>query len=103
MGISIKDDSRVSRFRVTTSCSPCYVKSSEIPCRRNWSRERNSGGGGACGQGPMARKRSRLCYIVKDGLLIIDSRSAITETRVEQVQCKLDRALEALERLERAK
>ena len=44
-----------------------------------------------------------LSYIVKDGLLMIDSRSAITETRVEEVERKLDRVLEALERLERAK
>ena len=42
-------------------------------------------------------------YIVKDGLLMIDSRSAITETRVEEAERKLDRILEALERLERAK
>jgi len=44
-----------------------------------------------------------LSYIVKDGFLMIDSRSAITETRVEEVERKLDRVLEALERLERAK
>ncbi len=44
-----------------------------------------------------------LAYIVKDGLLMIDSRSAITETRVEEVERKLDRVLEALERLERAR
>jgi hypothetical protein len=42
-------------------------------------------------------------HIVKDGLLTIDSRSAINETRVEEVERKLDRVLEALERLERAK
>ena len=44
-----------------------------------------------------------LSYIVKDGFLMIDSRSAITETRVEEVERKLDRVLEALERLERAR
>ncbi|MGO9467965.1 MAG: RNA polymerase sigma factor [Isosphaeraceae bacterium] len=44
-----------------------------------------------------------LSYIVKDGFLMIDSRSAITETRVEDVERKLDRVLEALERLERAR
>ena len=42
-------------------------------------------------------------YIVKDGALRIDSRFAITETRVEDVERKLDRVLEALERLERAR
>jgi hypothetical protein len=44
-----------------------------------------------------------LSYIVKDGVLIIDSRSSITETHVEEVERKLDRVLEALERLERAR
>jgi hypothetical protein len=44
-----------------------------------------------------------LSYMVKDGFLTIDSRSSITETRVEEVEHKLDRVLEALERLERAK
>ena len=44
-----------------------------------------------------------LSYMVKDGLLMIDSRSAITETRLEEVERKLDRVLEALERLERAR
>jgi RNA polymerase sigma factor (sigma-70 family) len=44
-----------------------------------------------------------LSYMVKDGFLMIDSRSAITETRVEEVERKLDRILEALERLERSK
>ncbi len=45
----------------------------------------------------------KLSYIVKDGFLMIDSRSAITEIRVEEVERKLDRVLETLERLERAK
>jgi hypothetical protein len=44
-----------------------------------------------------------LSYIVKDGLLMIDSRSAIAETRVEDVERKLDQVLEVLERLERAR
>ena len=41
-----------------------------------------------------------LSYIVKDGLLTIDSRSAITETRVEAMEHKLDRILKTLERLD---
>jgi RNA polymerase sigma factor (sigma-70 family) len=48
-------------------------------------------------------KQLGLSYIVKDGFLTIDSRSSITETRVEEMERKLDRVLEALERLERAK
>jgi hypothetical protein len=44
-----------------------------------------------------------LSYMVKDGLLMIDSRAVITETRAEEVERKLDRVLEALERLERVK
>jgi predicted DNA-binding protein (UPF0251 family) len=51
----------------------------------------------------MILKPLGLSYVVKDGLLMIDSRSAITETRVEEVERKLDRVLEALERLEKAK
>ena len=51
----------------------------------------------------MILKPLGLSYLVKDGFLMIDSRSAITETRVEEVERKLDRVLEALERLERAK
>jgi RNA polymerase sigma factor (sigma-70 family) len=48
-------------------------------------------------------KQLGLSYMVKDGLLMIDSRSAITESRVEEVERKLDQVLEALERLERTK
>jgi hypothetical protein len=44
-----------------------------------------------------------LAYTVRDGFLMIDSRSTITESRVEAVERKLDRVLEALERLERAR
>jgi hypothetical protein len=51
----------------------------------------------------MILKSLGLSYIVKDGFLMIDSRSAITETRVEEMERKLDRVLEALERLERIK
>ena len=50
----------------------------------------------------MILKPLGLSYLVKDGFLMIDSRSAITEVRVEEVERKLDRVLEALERLERA-
>ena len=61
-GISIRDASRASRFRVTSICCPWYVMSSETPYLRDWSREPNCGGGGACGQEYTARKRSRPCY-----------------------------------------
>jgi hypothetical protein len=41
-----------------------------------------------------------LCYIVKDGLLMIDSRANVTELRLEEVDRKLDRVLDALQRIE---
>ncbi len=40
-------------------------------------------------------------YLVKDGYLLIDSRTAILETRIEALDRKLDKVLESLERLER--
>ena len=43
-------------------------------------------------------KQVGLAYIVKDGCLMIDSRSGITEMRLEEVDQKLDRVLERLER-----
>ena len=42
----------------------------------------------------------QLSYIVKDGFLTIDSRTSVTEMRVEEMERKLDRLLEALVRLE---
>jgi RNA polymerase sigma factor (sigma-70 family) len=45
----------------------------------------------------------KLSYIVKDGFLMIDSRAAITEMRVADVERKLDRVLDVLERLEKSK
>ena len=44
-----------------------------------------------------------LDYIVKDGWLIIDSRAGITESKVEEIDRKLDQVLETLKRMERAK
>jgi RNA polymerase sigma factor (sigma-70 family) len=41
----------------------------------------------------------QLSYIVKDGFVIIDSRTSVTEMRVEELERKLDRVLESLERL----
>jgi hypothetical protein len=41
-----------------------------------------------------------LSYVVKDGFLMIDSRANVTEMRLEEVERKLDRVLDALERLE---
>jgi RNA polymerase sigma factor (sigma-70 family) len=41
-----------------------------------------------------------LSYIVKDGLLMIDSRANVTELRLEEVDHKLDRVLDALQRIE---
>jgi RNA polymerase sigma factor (sigma-70 family) len=45
----------------------------------------------------------KLSYVVKDGFLMIDSRAAITEMRVAEVERKLDRVLDVLERLEKSK
>jgi hypothetical protein len=44
-----------------------------------------------------------LAYVVKDGFLMVSSRSGITEIRVEEIERKLDKVLEVLGRLERAK
>jgi RNA polymerase sigma factor (sigma-70 family) len=44
----------------------------------------------------------RLSYVVKDGFLVISSREEITDRRLEQLDRKFDRLLEAMERLERA-
>ena len=44
-----------------------------------------------------------LSYVVKDGFLMIDSRANVTEMRLEEVERKLDRILDALERLEHAR
>ena len=44
-----------------------------------------------------------LSYVVKDGLLMIDSRASVTEMRLEEVERKLDRILDSLERLEHAR
>ena len=44
----------------------------------------------------------QLSYIVKDGFLMIDSRTSVTEMRVEEMERKLDRVLESLERLDKA-
>jgi RNA polymerase sigma factor (sigma-70 family) len=41
----------------------------------------------------------QLSYIVQDGFLMIDSRTSVTEMRVEELERKLDRVLESLERL----
>ena len=41
-----------------------------------------------------------LSYIVKDGFLMIDSRANVTELRLEEVDHKLDRVLDALQRIE---
>jgi len=42
-------------------------------------------------------------YVARDGFLCIDSRTRVLEARVEEIDRKLDRVLEALARLERAK
>ncbi len=44
-----------------------------------------------------------LSFTVGDGFLMIDSRTGILERRVEQIDRKLNRVLEALDRLEKAK
>ena len=44
-----------------------------------------------------------LSFAVGDGFLMIDSRTGILERRVEQIDRKLNRVLEALDRLEKAK
>jgi RNA polymerase sigma factor (sigma-70 family) len=49
-----------------------------------------------------ALKPLGLSYVVKDGFLMIDSRASVTEMRLEEVERKLDRILDALERLEHA-
>jgi RNA polymerase sigma factor (sigma-70 family) len=41
-----------------------------------------------------------LSYVVRDGFLMIDSRANVTEIRLEEVDRKLDRVLDALQRLE---
>ena len=41
----------------------------------------------------------QLSYIVRDGFLMIDSRTSVTEMRVEELERKLDRVLESMERL----
>jgi hypothetical protein len=47
--------------------------------------------------------RLELDYTVKDGFLQISSRSRIMYQRVEEIENKLERVLEALDRLERAR
>jgi hypothetical protein len=44
----------------------------------------------------------QLSYFVKDGFLMVDSRTSVTEMRVEEMERKLDRVLESLERLGKA-
>ena len=44
-----------------------------------------------------------LSFAVRDGYLMIDSRTGILEIRVQQIDQKLDRVLKSLERLEKAK
>jgi RNA polymerase sigma factor (sigma-70 family) len=44
-----------------------------------------------------------LAFEVRDGFLMIDSRTGILERRVEEIDRKLDRVLQALDRLEKAK
>jgi hypothetical protein len=41
----------------------------------------------------------QLSYFVKDGFLMIDSRTSVTEMRVEDLERKLDRVLESLDKL----
>ncbi len=41
-----------------------------------------------------------LSYVVKDGFLMIDSRANVNETRLQEVERKLDKVLDALQRLE---
>jgi hypothetical protein len=50
-----------------------------------------------------ALREFRLSYIVKDGLLMIDSRDVVNEMRLEQLERKLNRVLEVLERLPQAR
>jgi len=45
----------------------------------------------------------RLGFMVKDGYMMIDTRSHLLELRVEEVETKLDRVLQALDRLERVR
>jgi RNA polymerase sigma factor (sigma-70 family) len=42
-------------------------------------------------------RRSKLSHEIRDGLLVIDSRDAILESRLDSMERKLDRVLEALE------
>jgi RNA polymerase sigma factor (sigma-70 family) len=44
----------------------------------------------------------QLSYFIKDGFLMVDSRTSVTELRVEEMERKLDRVLESLERLGKA-
>jgi RNA polymerase sigma factor (sigma-70 family) len=46
---------------------------------------------------------SGLSYFVRDGFLMIDSRSAVLESRIEELDRKLDHVIEALDRLEKAR
>ena len=50
-----------------------------------------------------ALRGSGLSYCVSDGFLMISSRSAIVERRVDQIEHKLDLVLDALRRIETAK
>jgi hypothetical protein len=44
-----------------------------------------------------------LSYIVRDGFLMISSREEIIEERLDDLDKKFDRLLEAIERMERSK
>jgi len=44
----------------------------------------------------------QLSYFVNDGFLMVDSRTSVTEMRVEEMERKLDRVLESLEKLVRS-
>ena len=46
---------------------------------------------------------SGLSYMVKDGFLMIDSRAALVEARIEELDQKLDHVIEVLDRLESGK
>ena len=61
-GIYIKDDSKVSRCRMTTICLRFCIMSSGVLCRRGWSSEHSFGPGAACGRGRMESRRLRVCY-----------------------------------------
>lgn len=50
-----------------------------------------------------ALKPLGLSYVVKEGFLMISSRANVTEMRLEEVDRKLDRVLDALQRLESAR